>query len=333
MKPIAICHIPKTGGTSLHQFIASAGSADSVSKHIVSENYYNAMSASARYGAVIGHFWFRPGERLDPLRLNFTVSRDPIDRILSHFYFSRGLNATLHPSAPERFMDLDADAASELSSVLSTTFNFQTRLLAPLGLAAGVLQPTDNDLLLAALRAVDSFEIVGIFPELEDTATCIAYLAGISAGTQISRANVTAGRPAVADLSDDVRRRLESLNELDRELMCTLPAAFCTASPAVCRQCEQLGQPLATRGRRQGKRTAPSGNEPWSPKERSHLGAPHPVWKPYDRSQGGLLQWLNFARFRNATDGRKRNDNRSRRGSRVDRELTIGIISIILMTN
>jgi Wzt C-terminal domain/Sulfotransferase family len=218
VRPIAFCHIPKTGGTSLQQFIADAYGAESVSEHVDSENYSTAIRASARYSVIIGHFWFRPGEILDPSRLNFTVLRDPIDRILSHFYFSRRLDSTIHPSAPERFMDFPAYAVSELSSVRNVTSNFQTRLLAPLGLPQTAVDPTDNELLLAAQRAIDSFDFVGIFQELEDTAACIACLAHISMSTEIPRQNVTRVRPAIADISDVVRRRLESLNELDRQL-------------------------------------------------------------------------------------------------------------------
>ena len=72
----------------MHQFIAAAYGAESVSEHIDSENYSTAVGARTRYSALIGHFWFRPGETLDPHRINVTVLRDPIDRVLSHFYFS-----------------------------------------------------------------------------------------------------------------------------------------------------------------------------------------------------------------------------------------------------
>lgn len=218
MKRIAFCHIPKTGGTSIHKFILEKYGTDSVSENLDSENYSTAVRALSRYSAIIGHFWFRPGESLDPSRLNFTVLRDPIDRILSHFYFFRRLGSTIHPSAPERHMDLRTYAFSDLPTVIAATVNFQTRLLAPLGLPPTALNPSDNELLLAAQRAVDTFDLVGIFPELEDAAACIAYLTRVSPGKEFPRENVSFGRPAIADISDEVRTRLESQNELDREL-------------------------------------------------------------------------------------------------------------------
>lgn len=218
MRRVAFCHIPKTGGTSIHKFISEKYGADSVSENLDSENYSTAVSALSRYSAIIGHFWFRPGESLDPSLLNLTVLRDPIDRILSHFYFFRRLAPTIHPSAPERHMDLRTFAFSDSPSVIGTTVNLQTRLLAPLGLSPTTLNPSDNELLLAAQRAVDAFDLVGIFSELEDTAVCIAYLTRVSPGTDFPRENVSFGRPAIGDISDEVRKRLESQNELDREL-------------------------------------------------------------------------------------------------------------------
>lgn len=218
MRPIAFCHIPKTGGTSIHQFIADICGAQSTSENVDSENYSTAVRGLARYAAIVGHFWFRPGETLDRDRLNITVLRHPIDRVLSHFYFFRRLDPTIHPNAPERSMDLRAYVESDLPSVLGATSNFQTRMLAPLGLESTVTNPSDDELLSAAHRAVDSFDLVGVFPELEDTATCIAYLAKRSMRSPVPRENVSLGRPRIDDIPDEVFKRLEYLNRLDIEL-------------------------------------------------------------------------------------------------------------------
>jgi Wzt C-terminal domain/Sulfotransferase family len=226
VRPLVFCHIPKTGGTSIHRFISAAYGVDSVSENVDSENYSSAVHALARYSAIIGHFWFRPGEQLDPNRLNVTVLRDPVDRVVSQYYFYRQLGPTIHPSAPERSMELQSYVTSELPTVLAATSNFQTRLLAPLGLSLESVDPSDNDLLLAAQRAVDSFDLVGIFPDLEDTAACILCLGRVYAGIELPRENASRGRPAIADISDKVRRRLESLNELDRELYSYVAGRF-----------------------------------------------------------------------------------------------------------
>jgi hypothetical protein len=226
VKPLAFCHIPKTGGTSVHRLLESWYPPEVITENIASESYSSAMLTWGRYRVVIGHFWFKPGEVLDAARHNITVLRDPVDRILSHYYFSVGLDSTLYPSAPERSLDLLSYVTSELPSVRATTRNFQTRLLAPLGLAPSSGNATDNELLAAAIRAVDMFDLVGVYPELDDAAACIAYLAGISVSRELPRENVTAGRPTIADIPGEVRRQLQRLNELDLELYSYAFTAF-----------------------------------------------------------------------------------------------------------
>jgi Wzt C-terminal domain/Sulfotransferase family len=218
MKPIAFCHIPKTGGTSVHKLIAQWFPKESVTENIDSENYSTAIKAWSRFDVVIGHFWFRPGEALDPGRNNITILRDPIDRVLSHFFFFRQLQLTRHASVPERSLDLTEYVSSDLPSVRANVCNFQTRLLAPLGMPPNNPNPTENQLLEAAVRAVDLFDLVGVYPELDDAAACIASMVRVPMNGDLPRENVSVGRMSVAEIPDSVREQLERLNVLDREL-------------------------------------------------------------------------------------------------------------------
>jgi hypothetical protein len=228
VKPITFCHIPKTGGTSIHRMLADWVGSNSITEQLKSHNYSVVTRAWGHMGVISGHFWFRPGETLDRDRLNVTLLRNPVDRILSHFYYVRSLDPTLHPSAPERSLDLPAYAASELPSVRSALDNFQTRLLAPLGLSPEIREAAESDLLPAAIRALDSFDLVGIFPELVDTADLIACLARIATDGELPlpHERATEGRPSISDLSSDVRKRLERRNEMDLELYALVARRF-----------------------------------------------------------------------------------------------------------
>jgi hypothetical protein len=228
VKPITFCHVPKTGGTSIHRMLAGWVGSNSITEQLKSDNYSVVTRAWGHMCVISGHFWFRPGETLDRDRLNVTLLRNPIDRILSHFYYVRSLDPTLHPSAPERSLDLPAYAFSELPSVRSALDNFQTRLLAPLGLSPEIREAAESDLLPAAIRALDSFDLVGIFPELVDTADLIACLARIATDGELPlpHERATEGRPSVSDLSSDVRKQLERRNEMDLELYAHVARRF-----------------------------------------------------------------------------------------------------------
>ncbi|MGA2189101.1 MAG: Wzt carbohydrate-binding domain-containing protein [Steroidobacteraceae bacterium] len=218
MNPIVFCHIPKTGGTSVQQLIADWLPGEVIAEHIDSENYSTAVHANRRCRAIIGHFWFRPGELLDSERMNITILREPVDRVLSHYFFSRQLESTLHPSAPERSLGLGEYADSDLPAICVNSSNFQTRLLAPLGLAVSNSKPTDKETLAGALRAIDLFNLVGDYAQLDDTAACIACVARVRMPGDLLRKNATTGRPTTADIPAEVRKRLEAINELDTEL-------------------------------------------------------------------------------------------------------------------
>jgi hypothetical protein len=218
MNPIVLCHIPKTGGSSIHQLIADWLPREGIAEHIESENYSTAVHANRRYRAIIGHFWFRPGELLDSQRINITILREPVDRVLSHYFFSRQLESTLFPSAPERSLGLGEYADSDLPAIRVNSSNFQTRLLAPLGLAASNSKPTEKETLAGALRAIDLFNLVGDYAQLDDVAACIACLARVHVKGDLHRKNATAGRPTTADIPPELRKRLEAINELDTEL-------------------------------------------------------------------------------------------------------------------
>jgi Wzt C-terminal domain/Sulfotransferase family len=190
----------------------------SATEQLKSENYSAAMRTWQQMSVISGHLWFRPGERLTTERTNLTVLRDPIDRVISHYYFVRSQDRTFHASAPERSLELREFVLSELPAVQAALNNFQTRLLAPLGLSPQVVDPTDDELLAAALRAVDLFDLVGIFAELGETMDVLAHLVNAEPSLEIPHERATEHRPALDDIPLPVRTRLGALNQLDREL-------------------------------------------------------------------------------------------------------------------
>jgi Wzt C-terminal domain/Sulfotransferase family len=224
--PIAFCHVPKTGGTTVHQVLATWVEPGMISAQLKSEGYSTALRASRRLSIISGHFWFYPAEALDRSRLNVTVLRAPVDRVLSHYHYIRSLDPKIYADAPERTHDLASYVNSELPCVRATTQNFQTRLLAPLGMTSNLVNPSDSELLACAMRAVDLFDLVGVFSQLEETVDLMACMAQAPTVSELPHERATTGRAAIETIPVHIRHRLEALNELDQDLYAYAQSRF-----------------------------------------------------------------------------------------------------------
>ncbi|MCP4430984.1 MAG: sulfotransferase family 2 domain-containing protein, partial [Gammaproteobacteria bacterium] len=236
MQTVIFIHIPKAAGSTLSTIIDRQHHADNVYTAYVSvkpgtiRTSTPLQSADARLERLRalsdekrakirvfrGHEGFGVHEFLPQPYTYITLLRDPVDRIISHYYYVlRTPTHYLYEEVTSRQMDLKAYAASGLSTELD---NSQTKYLA--GLEAPYLNYGDYsaDILKTARQNIrEHFAVVGLIDRFDETLLLLKKALGWKLPFY-TRVNVTDNRPRKRDLPTDTIRTIEAYNELDIEL-------------------------------------------------------------------------------------------------------------------
>lgn len=215
MQKILHFHIPKTAGTAIrHYFIDQLGE-KCVSPSIVGSRLADALLLWSDLDVVSGHFLLHQGDQLPLDRCCVTVLRDPIDRFLSEFFFSKTDNADRLRDTRVHALDLESYLES-LSGQELDTISSQIEMLYSLGTSSQeALSPDEK--LAASLRALDRFEFVGVQHELEDF-TCMLDAKFCWKKHKLSFKNVTSQRIKPSELSVQQLRKLRILLEREFDL-------------------------------------------------------------------------------------------------------------------
>lgn len=212
-EPILFFHLPKTAGSALRQLFAMHLGEDRVTKSLAMP----LDQALVRYedaDAICGHFFAEHGHSLPADRISLTVLRSPVDRFLSYYYFQKfdvqqGLiDQRVHA------LDLDEFVAQLTDSDLDE-LNKQTFLLYPLGTSSMKILPWPERV-LAAQRALDRFDYVGVHDEIEDFVCMLSARMGWPSEATLDRVNVTSRRHAPELISAETRKKLDQLLQYDQ---------------------------------------------------------------------------------------------------------------------
>jgi hypothetical protein len=157
-----------------------------------------------------------PGDRLPEDRINVTLLREPIDRVVSAFYFERHAYHGGRRSAERGGGDLETWLAS-LDEGAQLEMNAQLAALWPLALDARQA-PTVDERIAAARRALDRFDVVGLQSAMDESLVMIATRAHLAPPDEAPYANRTPGRPPRRELPAGVVRRLEAILAADIEI-------------------------------------------------------------------------------------------------------------------
>lgn len=210
-------HIPKTAGTSVREFLIEKAGAHNVAPMLRSMQMREALREYGRFPVITGHLLAIPGDVLPAGRVSLTVLRDPVDRVLSSFYFERNsYNASRRgqhgssASIPDWLDSLDGQEAQH-------GLNAHLDALWPLGLVGGATAQGVSRI-EAAKRALEAFDVVGLQSSLADSLALVALRMRWHAPEQVPYANQTPGRPSRRELPEAVVRRLERLLAADIEI-------------------------------------------------------------------------------------------------------------------
>lgn len=215
MQKILHFHLPKTGGTAIRHHLIEQIGASGVSPSVVGMRLKDALLQWEGVDAISGHFSLHQGDQFPTDRCALTVLRDPIDRFLSEYFFAKSDNAGRLLDARMHAMDLDAYLES-LSPKEEADFSLQIKMLYPLGIKSQEALSADEKL-VASVRALDLFELVGIQDELEDFGSMLDTRFGWPS-KPLELKNVTSMRIPVESLNPRQRQRLKKLLEKEFDL-------------------------------------------------------------------------------------------------------------------
>lgn len=224
LKPrkILFDHLPKCGGTSLNSYLEShypwrkTFSTNGLNPIASVEEFLSfPESKRYRYDLVKGHLANRLIDYVHPKCLKVTMLRDPVDRIISHYYYAKRMpNHYLYPKIHEANMSLEDYIASDLSDELrnwyTTHFSMST--------LAEVEQNPEKSIDNAIDALINKYDIVGFLDEFSFFIDTIRDEAKLQYLYQIEKKNVTQGRVAIKDVQLSTIKMIERFNQLDIEL-------------------------------------------------------------------------------------------------------------------
>jgi hypothetical protein len=208
-------HIGKTAGTSLQHALFEA-MPDAAIFHDSLPNFDSASAAElAINDLVIGHFTYQHVAKLRPDRFLVTFLRDPVERVVSNYYFLRSVS----PSS--NYSEIAIEAAKALTlrdfllcdnpGVRMVTENSQAKWL------AYDIRPEHQgaifDLRGQAERNLSTFDFVGIVEHFDASLAALSQQNGLA--LPIKKLNVTASRlsePAAASETIELIRRLNAVD-------------------------------------------------------------------------------------------------------------------------
>ena len=224
-------HIPKCGGLSYRALLEETLGKDRV-EHIsinLEEDYHPNPDEYRRYTMLMGHFGVKWNEIVGPGRQWMTALREPIDRVVSTYYYWRH-NAEVSPESPWLYMaqtmSLDEFIRSGHYLVRQGIENAQTWQLAD-DLRWRYRTVPEQDALAVAKENLDKFSFVGIYEQFERSVEWMCKYLGVTPPNTVPHVNATKKRPAVSELSPATIEAITELNTADVELYKYALRRFC----------------------------------------------------------------------------------------------------------
>ena len=222
--PALFLHIQKTAGTSLVN-MARRYYGDNVISH--GDYCTVAPDALKKFGFISGHFGYAFARPLMQGRYSFTFLRDPIERVLSFYYFCRfreRIRYDIYQLARDHELPEFLEICMTDPFLKMQVWNNQVWQL-----AYGYTQPdtrklddfSPEELLALAKAHLLEFSHVGFTETFAADADIICKALKFPRRhpkEPILMENVTPQRPVYSDQPAGVRKMLVSLTELDREL-------------------------------------------------------------------------------------------------------------------
>lgn len=218
-RKILFDHLPKCAGSTLDTYLAAhypqrkIFSTDGF-RPLDSVRYFKELSERTRHGysLVKGHLANELIDYVHPECLKITVLRDPVERIISHyFYVKRTPSHYLYPAIHRSDMSLEDYATSSLSCELQ---NWYTTHFS--GLSADQAEERPEESITRAAEVVLlRYDIVGLLDDFMLFIENLRERANLRNEYQDNRVNVTQDRPGIKSIPRPIIEKIEQVNHLD----------------------------------------------------------------------------------------------------------------------
>lgn len=214
-------HIPKCAGSTLGKYLqahyprrktfATDGRrpAESIARFLdlpESRRHAFALIKGHQAGLLI--------DAVHPETLKITVLREPVDRIVSHYYFAKRTQSHyLYDKIHRKKMSLKDYVEAEFSHELK---NHYTLHFSGLSLKQAEADPDAS--IALALEKIRRFDLVGFQDDLSGFIESLRREGGLSRPIPKRKTNVTQNRKNVQDLDDATREMIVASNALDLQL-------------------------------------------------------------------------------------------------------------------
>jgi hypothetical protein len=213
---VIFLHLPKAAGSTLNRVIAQQYPPAAIFKIAgpptpdVMREIAEKTGEGGAIRVITGHAPFGVHAAVTRPFTYLTVLRDPVDRLLSHFYFAGKLPT--HPLHAEI-----ASGALTVTELARRLANLQTRYLADKSARKAGEPSSDKTLASAKENLSRYFAVVGIAERFDETQVLLQRRLGWKARAVVN-SNVTRGRPSSAVHSEEDRAAIRAVNALDLDL-------------------------------------------------------------------------------------------------------------------